>query len=218
MQVGVALYGAARVIIGQPLVDVTFDTPGITLGQVLEKLAATYPRARSYLLDGDGGLPFHIRVLINDVRPNPDATLATILHNEDRVALLVAVAGGEMETSPSLHTFLYAILLGVGGSRIPSPTTQEKLCQAHHRTRSPGPKRSNNMNSQQADTRSTVSGEETNQHGKAGWMSTPRLRLWGRQDGSRFSKKPGHAGQAIGMPIAHRRATHANAISDPRPG
>src|SRR2546421_1682611 len=96
MQVGVALYGAARVIIGQPQVNVTFDTPSITLGQLLERLAATYPRARTYLLDETGGLPSHIRVLINDVRPDPDATLATMLHDEDRVALLVAVAGGEM--------------------------------------------------------------------------------------------------------------------------
>jgi molybdopterin converting factor small subunit len=96
MQVGVALYGAARVIVGQPHVDVTFDAPGITLGQVLERLAATYPRARSYLLDEAGGLPSHIRVLINDARPDPDATLATMLHDEDRVALLIAVAGGEI--------------------------------------------------------------------------------------------------------------------------
>ena len=96
MQVDVALFGAARVIIGQPRVDVTFDTPHITLGQLLERLAATYPRARAYLLDEAGGLPSHIRVLINDARPNPDATLSTMLHDEDRVALLVAVAGGEM--------------------------------------------------------------------------------------------------------------------------
>ena len=96
MQVGIALYGAARVVIGLPRVDVTFDSPSITLGQVLEKLAATYPRARAYLLDEAGRLPSHIRVLINDARPHPDATLATMLHDEDRVALLVAVAGGEM--------------------------------------------------------------------------------------------------------------------------
>jgi len=96
MHVGVALYGAARVIIGQSHVDVTFDAPSITLGQLLERLAATYPLARSYLLDEAGRLPSHIRVLINDARPDPDATLATMLHDEDRVALLVAVAGGEM--------------------------------------------------------------------------------------------------------------------------
>jgi len=94
MQVGVALYGAARVVIGQPRVEVSFDTPTIALGQVVEQLIAAYPRARPYLLDESGMLPSHIRVLINEVRPDPDATLATVLLDGDRLALLVAVAGG----------------------------------------------------------------------------------------------------------------------------
>jgi molybdopterin converting factor small subunit len=101
MQVGVALYGAARVIIGQPRVEVAFDTPTIALGQVVEQLIAAYPRARPYLLDESGMLPSQIRVLINEVRPDPDATLATVLHDGDRLALLVAVAGGE-KASPLL--------------------------------------------------------------------------------------------------------------------
>ena len=94
MQVAVALYGAARVVIGQPRVAVMCDAPSATLGQVLEKLLDTYPRARPYLLNEDGGLQFSIRVLINDVRPDPDATLASVLHDGDRLTLLVAVAGG----------------------------------------------------------------------------------------------------------------------------
>jgi len=100
MQVGVALYGAARVIIGQPRVEVAFDTPTIALGQVVEQLIAAYPRARPYLLDESGMLPSQIRVLINEVRPDPDATLATVLHDGDRLALLVAVAGGEKAFPP----------------------------------------------------------------------------------------------------------------------
>lgn len=94
MHVGVALYGAARVVISQPLVEVSFDSSSVTLGQVLEKLIANYPRARPYLLDESGTLPSYMRVLINNVRPEPDATSETLLHDEDRVALLVAVAGG----------------------------------------------------------------------------------------------------------------------------
>ena len=100
MQVDVTLYGAARVVIGQPLVAVVCDVPSATLGQVLEKLIDTYPRARPYLLNEDRRLQFYIRVLINDVRPDPDATLATVLHDGDRLALLLAVAGGG---SPFLH-------------------------------------------------------------------------------------------------------------------
>ena len=72
MHVSIALYGAARVVVGQPLVDLSFDIPTITLGQVLEKMIATYPRARPYLLDETGSLPSYMRVLINNVRPNPD--------------------------------------------------------------------------------------------------------------------------------------------------
>jgi len=71
MKIGVALYGAARVVIGQPGVEVSFDTPTIALGQVVEQLIAAYPRARPYLLDESGMLPSHIRILINEVRPTP---------------------------------------------------------------------------------------------------------------------------------------------------
>src|SRR5947207_8333205 len=45
MHIWLALYGAARVVIGQPHVDITFDSSSITLGEVLEKLIVLYPRA-----------------------------------------------------------------------------------------------------------------------------------------------------------------------------
>jgi len=96
MHVGIALYGAARVVIGQSHVEISIDSASATLGQVLERLIAIYPRARPYLLDASGNLPSYIRVLINNIRPEPDATYDTILHNDDSIALLVAVAGGEM--------------------------------------------------------------------------------------------------------------------------
>jgi len=95
LQVGITLYGAARVVIGQSQMDLAFDSLSVTLGEVLEKIIALYPRAQPYLLDESGRLPLYIRVLINEVRPDPDATPATLLHDHDRVILLVAVAGGE---------------------------------------------------------------------------------------------------------------------------
>jgi molybdopterin converting factor small subunit len=94
LQVSVRLFGAARVIIGQSSVDVSFTSSMITLREVLEQLIAAYPRVRPYVLDEAGQLPPSIRVLINHVRPNHDATLATVLHDRDHVTLLVAVAGG----------------------------------------------------------------------------------------------------------------------------
>lgn len=94
MHIHIMLYGAARVVIGTPQIDVEFDSQTITLGEVLEQIISRYPRAKPYLLDESGILPSYMRVLINDIRPVPDATLVTLLHDQDRVTLLVGVAGG----------------------------------------------------------------------------------------------------------------------------
>jgi molybdopterin converting factor small subunit len=95
MRIHVALYGGARVVSGQSGVDLFFDAQTIMLAQILERLIASYPRVRTYLLDASGMIQTSIRVLINNERPEPEATLETLLHDEDRVTLLVAVAGGE---------------------------------------------------------------------------------------------------------------------------
>src|SRR5947209_5259743 len=97
VRVNVAVYGSARVIIGQPFVELSFEYSSVTLGQVLEKMIAMYPRAQPYLLDQAGRLPSYMRVLINSVRTDPDATPAVVLHDGDHVALLVAVAGGSRD-------------------------------------------------------------------------------------------------------------------------
>jgi molybdopterin converting factor small subunit len=96
MQVSIALYGAARVVTGKAQVDIALDEASgpVTLGRALAALCAANPRARPYLLTAADTLQSHIRVLINDARPQPDATLATPLRDGDRVTLLVAVAGG----------------------------------------------------------------------------------------------------------------------------
>jgi len=94
MQVRVALFGSARVVTGEPGIVLAFDAPYATLAQVIDAIIARYPRARPYLLGASGSLPPHIRVLINQARPQPDATLTTLVRDGDEVALLVAVAGG----------------------------------------------------------------------------------------------------------------------------
>lgn len=96
MQVSIALYGAARVVTGKSQVEIVLDEASgpATLGQALVALCAANPRACPYLLTEAGTLQSHIRVLINDARPQPEATLATPLGDGDRVTLLVAVAGG----------------------------------------------------------------------------------------------------------------------------
>jgi len=94
MQIRVTLFGGARVVAGAPTIDLTFDAPSVTLRQVIDSISARYPRARPYLLAASGDLASHIRVLINQARPQPDATLSTPIYDGDEVALLVAVAGG----------------------------------------------------------------------------------------------------------------------------
>lgn len=94
MQVHIALFGGARVVVGRSDVDLSFDSPSVTLEQLVEELIATYPRVRPYLLDASGTLHLSLRVLLNNEWPVPEATLATLAHDGDRVSFLVAVAGG----------------------------------------------------------------------------------------------------------------------------
>ena len=94
MQVHIALFGGARVVAGKSDIDLSFDSPPVTLGQLVEELIARYPRVRPYLLDASDTLHASLRVLLNNEWPIPEVTLATLLHDDDRVSFLVAVAGG----------------------------------------------------------------------------------------------------------------------------
>jgi molybdopterin converting factor small subunit len=94
LQIHVTLYGGARVVTGQSVVDLSFDASHVTLAQVVEKLIAMYPRTRPYLLSETGALNASIRVLVNNERLDPAVALTSALHAEDHIALLVAVAGG----------------------------------------------------------------------------------------------------------------------------
>ena len=94
MQVHIALFGGARVVAGKSDIDLSFDSPSVTLGQLVGELIARYPRVQPYLLDASGTLHASLRVLLNNEWPIPEVTLATLLHDEDRVSFLVAVAGG----------------------------------------------------------------------------------------------------------------------------
>lgn len=94
MQVQITLYGAMRVIAGQPRVDLPFASPSITLSSAIEALITAYPRVRSYVLDASGALHASIRVIRNDERVIADDLLAIPLYDGDRIALLSPMAGG----------------------------------------------------------------------------------------------------------------------------
>ena len=94
MQLHVRLYGPMRVVVGQADVDLSFDGSSVTLAQVVEALTADHPRMRRYLLDAAGALLPSVRILLNNVRPDPDITLATPLQANDQIVFLTPVAGG----------------------------------------------------------------------------------------------------------------------------
>jgi molybdopterin converting factor small subunit len=94
MQVQVALYGAARVIVGRPVVELAFAADAVTLAQAIDALIVAHPRVRPYLLDDGGALQASMRVLVNDERLEPDAALAAALHDHDRLVLMWPMAGG----------------------------------------------------------------------------------------------------------------------------
>ncbi len=94
MLVHVHLYGAVRIVAGQPIVSLHFDARSVPFSQLMRALVQSYPRMRSYLVDETDALHANIRVLINEQRPDTDVTLDTQLYPDDRVALLIIVAGG----------------------------------------------------------------------------------------------------------------------------
>jgi molybdopterin converting factor small subunit len=95
MQIHVKLYGPMRVVAGQSDIDLSFDTPFITLAQTIDTLIAAHPRIRPYLLNESGDLQKILRILLNNQRPDPDLTLTALLQANDSLVFLTPVGGGE---------------------------------------------------------------------------------------------------------------------------
>ena len=64
MQIYIKLYGPMRVITGQSNIDLSYDSPSITLVQIIEMLIAAHPRIRPYLLNESGELQRMLRILL----------------------------------------------------------------------------------------------------------------------------------------------------------
>jgi len=68
---------------------------GDTLGDAFEQLLEEYPDLEAIVLDADGELEDHIRVLRNDGDPfSADAGFETVLEADDELALFPPVSGG----------------------------------------------------------------------------------------------------------------------------
>jgi molybdopterin synthase sulfur carrier subunit len=90
----VNFYATLRQIVGGKTVEV--DVPdGITVKELLDKLATRYPALRPELLDGDGNLHGHVHVFVNgrDV-PFLVDKINTRISPRDAVNIFPPVGGG----------------------------------------------------------------------------------------------------------------------------
>lgn len=90
MQVHVTLYGALRVAAGKQVIDISFTETTVTIAQLLDTLAVKRPRIRPFLLnEAKEALHPDMRILLNGINQTSDITLATLLHDDDRITFVV---------------------------------------------------------------------------------------------------------------------------------
>ncbi|MBM4407211.1 MAG: MoaD/ThiS family protein [Chloroflexi bacterium] len=70
------------------------EVDGATVGEVLDRLVATYPGLASQLLTPDGTLSSFVNVFLNDTDIRHLDALATPIGARDSLVLLPAMAGG----------------------------------------------------------------------------------------------------------------------------
>jgi molybdopterin synthase sulfur carrier subunit len=88
--VNVRLFANLREIVGQRQLAVEADT----IRDVLVALQAEHPALRSMLCDEDGEVRSYITILVNGKNIHEMHSLATILSNDDEVAIFPPVSGG----------------------------------------------------------------------------------------------------------------------------
>ena len=101
MRIAVSLSGTLRVVTGSAGVELSLEGADKgekpTLADALGALCTRYPQTRRYLLDTSNvtAIAPGVRVLLNGARPD-DATSPKelVLHDGDRLALLMPVMGG----------------------------------------------------------------------------------------------------------------------------
>ncbi len=70
------------------------EAPGTTVREVLEAVFAGNPRARSYVLDDQGGLRKHMAVFVDGTLIRDRATLSDPVRPEAGIYVMQALSGG----------------------------------------------------------------------------------------------------------------------------
>src|SRR3954463_5950739 len=113
--------------------EVVVENAG-TVGAAIDELSRKYPAIKDKLLDDKGGLRRYVNLFKNDEDVRHAQGLGTALKEGDRLTIVPAIAGGEMELSPAKQERYarHLILDGLGGEG------QERLLAGAARVRGTG--------------------------------------------------------------------------------
>jgi adenylyltransferase/sulfurtransferase len=107
---------------------------GATIGQVLADLGRSWPRIGSRVLDADGGVAGHVRVLLNGEEVHAGDEMDAPVAEGDRVDLVPAIAGGAPLSEDLIGRYARQLLVpGIGEAG------QERLLSARVRVVGAGP-------------------------------------------------------------------------------
>ncbi|MDB5452930.1 MAG: hypothetical protein JWO33_1508 [Caulobacteraceae bacterium] len=70
------------------------EVPGATVGQLIDSLAADYPRLKAYVLDDQGAVRKHIAIFVDGAMQPRAAALALPVNDAAEVYVFQALSGG----------------------------------------------------------------------------------------------------------------------------
>src|SRR3546814_16604226 len=75
-----------------------------TVGELLEAVAADYPRITAYVLDDQRRVRKHIAIFVDDVMQPRETALATLLDDDSEVYVMQALSGGSGQAKWTCRT------------------------------------------------------------------------------------------------------------------
>jgi adenylyltransferase/sulfurtransferase len=96
------------------------EAQGHTVEELLDDLGTRYPALRNMLLDGRNEIPAHINIYVNSHEIHTLQGKATPLKDGDKVAVIPAIAGGQVLTPEQMERYSRQIMIpqvGAAGQR-----------------------------------------------------------------------------------------------------